>query len=1049
MLLALGLACAPTVRAATGAVVVTEFEIPAAESNAWGWACEGLADLLQQSLSALGATVVDREYLHAIGLEQQLSTGGRVDPLRIGALLGAESVASGRVMPVDAETVRLEAWLVSVEQVEKLASASVAGPWRKELTGMLDELAGKLLAGRLPAAPRADQPAGPALRPEALKFLYEGIDACARQQPALAIGCFVNAYSFDQRLEEARRWEVRAYELAGLREHARVLAAFYAESAHGQALDDAARKPAAADARRVIAVLPPFAESAPGSAGPDPIAAVLRRQIEQELLDDERVRVSGYEGLMRAVAEQDAQLSGLMAPSSVARYGRWMLADGLLRSRVEREAGGVFRIDLRMVAPATGHVLARVEEPFASMPPDTRLRRALAKLVGDWVASRSSAANTPEEPVVSPPLTDAELMQLPAHRTLAGAVDKVYVHPAPMASRPALVHAYLAVGERPLAELEFERYATTGIDPAARDAARKALRFYSEHTVHMDMRHMRAAYAILSHVPDTPQVHLIHELIARQPDAMETGYLVFMLLADAWWTARWPTAVRYGNESVSYVDRLDSWRKDWLHRPLIANFYHMYGHALLEVGRYEEARVQLKKAAAFDCDEATKSVQYPRTRLAIDSLGAVVEADWVNQCARQPSIGGMPGLRAAVRDDLARVEAGGVGTAAPPVAASQPAAPPAAPLSTIEEIERLIRVCEDLPAPSAGSTFSPPGEIHTALHRADDTALRPEFSTVLRQLSEVVLRRGGVARERIGAKNFDSDAWWFATLVAEFYEIAARKNPDLIGRSWEVLSPLTGEPYPAQLGYLILTRTPCRLADARPALEHFKRRSPHLPPHEEAAIWDNLGKTEWQRRSVDDAILSFRKARLLNPEADYSPALVEVAVRNRPEDPVGEVARLRGLWFSPPLPQPRLWEWFNAGRTLQATGQWPCAAACFGAALSALPDFDETYGGRGPARGMDGFRKGELGVAIRFYLAECLAKAGRADEAIRLYRGIAAECGDAGCHQALNMVPHAEVGGGYIGGAQIVVKLGVLAAQRAGELHDDDGPPDLPPITRP
>lgn len=98
LLLALSLACAPDVRAATGAIVVTDFEIPAAGSNAWGWACAGLADLLQQSLSARGATVVDREHLHAIGLEQQLSTGGRVDPLRIGALLGAECVAGGRVV---------------------------------------------------------------------------------------------------------------------------------------------------------------------------------------------------------------------------------------------------------------------------------------------------------------------------------------------------------------------------------------------------------------------------------------------------------------------------------------------------------------------------------------------------------------------------------------------------------------------------------------------------------------------------------------------------------------------------------------------------------------------------------------------------------------------------------------------------------------------------------------------------------------------------------------------------------------------------------------
>ena len=1026
----IGLACANDLRAATGAVVVTDFEIPAAESNAWGWARVGLADLLQQALSTRGAPTVDREYLHAVTFEQRLTAGGG-DPFQAGGLLGAQLIVGGRLTPIDAEKVRIDAWLSTVEQLEKLTSVSAEGPWRTGLMGLLDQLAGGLIAGQLPVS-TTGRPAGLAIRPEALKMLYEGIDACARQQPALAIGYFLNAQGFDPRLEEARQWEVRAYQMAGLHDHARLLSAHYAAAARSNAVTAASSGPATADARRVVAVLPPFSGDTPASGESTPATAELRRRIEQALRDDERVRVSGYEGLMHAVAEQDAQLSGLMSPSTCSRYGGWLMADALLRSRIDGQTGGVVRLDLQIVAPATGRVLARVEERLSTESPRAGIGRAVARLVGDWLAARAGSTNAAEDQV-SPALTDEELLRLPAHRILAGAVDKLYVHPMPLASRPFLVHAYLNAGEPPLAEMEFEKFATA-IDTSAGNAARKALRFYSEHVVPFDLRHQKGARPFLPHIPDSIQLRLIREVIAGHPDDFETGCLVFMLLADAWWTERWPTAVSYGQASVEYFDHLASWRQDWRLRPLIPNYYHMYGHALLQVGRYKEALEQLKKAAAFDCDEAWKTVQFPRHGLSDTSFGAVVESNWVNQCDGFPALGAMPDLKAALRDDLARAEAGRGELPPLPIAEDRPASPAVA-RSTIEEIERLIRMCEELPAPPDGTTFVLPGEIVSALYHADDTALRPQFPSVLRRLSEVTLRRGGVSRDRIGAKMFSEDSWWFATRVAEYYEIAARKNPALIGRSWEVLGPLAHAPYPTDLGYDILSLTPCGLADCASMVEAFKGRMPHMTPREEAVIWVNIGRTEWQKRALDGAISCFRKARLLDPAADHSPPLVEVALSNRPDDPATEVARLRGLWFSPPLPQPQLWEWFNAARDMQATGRWTCAIACYEGALSVVPDFDPSYGGRLKGGGFRGFNRRDLATCIRFYLAECLAKAGRADEAVRLYREVAAERGDADCNQVLSMVPFAGERG-RIGGAQTTVKLGILAAERAAQLHE-------------
>ena len=81
-------------------------------------------------------------------------------------------------------------------------------------------MAGKLRAS---GAATADlPPPGRAFKPEALIMFYRGLNACAQGRPEIAVAWFMNSAALDPDFAPPLLWEIRAYEMAGFEQHARL-----------------------------------------------------------------------------------------------------------------------------------------------------------------------------------------------------------------------------------------------------------------------------------------------------------------------------------------------------------------------------------------------------------------------------------------------------------------------------------------------------------------------------------------------------------------------------------------------------------------------------------------------------------------------------------------------------------------------------------------------------------------------------------------------------------------------------------------------------------
>ena len=375
-------------------VAVLDFEIPPEERQACEWAAGVVADLLQEELGRRGVVTVDRDLIRAVFQEQRLVGSGLAanHALTTSRLLGANFAVTGAFVPLDANRARLDVRILRVDTGETTKIASSTGSWRTDLQSMVQTLAGDLLAaGRLGAATLTEAKAPPDLRPEALMMVYEGVAACSRGLPGTGIAFFIDAQRQDSRLAAARAWEVKAYQLAGLPEDSRLVAAWHGDRLKGTAAQSATGNTGTNAPARVVTLLPLVTTTAARSildrSGTDEHAS--RLLIEKQLLAMHGIRMLEPKGLWTSVAEADLRLSDRFAEEGVLRYGRWLVTDALVLCRLDAAPTGELEVRVDITDPLT----RRCASAANWMHGCCRRRHALVGRRSRWTAGENGARN--------------------------------------------------------------------------------------------------------------------------------------------------------------------------------------------------------------------------------------------------------------------------------------------------------------------------------------------------------------------------------------------------------------------------------------------------------------------------------------------------------------------------------------------------------------------------------------------------------------------------------------------------------------------------------
>jgi tetratricopeptide (TPR) repeat protein len=433
-------------------VLVVDFEVPAGVE--WGWARHGLADLAVEVLAERGLVTVDRDLLSVVKFEQTLGTGQ--SGVQLGRWLGATYLASGSLETNLTGRVRLTGSLTCVETAEQVGACSVEGDCKKELQALLGRWAAglvervKLDAGRPGGG--SDNP----LKPEALMLFHRGVEACAANKPALAVGFFLSARAMDPRLQAAREWEAHAYDLGGL--------AVYATAVRGKTnglplagISKATKLKEDASSRVINVLTPVWLGVTNGLPAGLPSVSALRLTLENTVLSSPGIRVSRPESFSESVAEQDRQLALGFDARSTSRYARWLVSDATLYCTLSPGKSGRVLIEVGLMDALTAR---RLTQHTKELPPK-EIADACPRIVFDVLKAWGSTGRertTPGQTIQAktPALSEEELGSVPDYRQVVMSLD------GHMRGSPSLFHHqlladfYLYVGYAGLAELELE-----------------------------------------------------------------------------------------------------------------------------------------------------------------------------------------------------------------------------------------------------------------------------------------------------------------------------------------------------------------------------------------------------------------------------------------------------------------------------------------------------------------------------------------------------------------------------------------------------------------
>lgn len=1030
--------------AASDSVAVLDFAILSAETNRWRWAQGGVADLLQIELEQLGWVMLDRDLIHAVLAEQRLASVGLTanDQLKVGSLLHARYLVTGKVLPREAERVRLEVTAFAVETVEAVATATGEGELPKELASVLSQVA-RQLAGRLqssgPLAPPSMQ-AAPAPKPEALIMFYRGLNACARGEPELAAPWFMNAASLDTEFTAPLLWEIKAYELAGFERHAAIRREETADVLKGLGLEVPGWGVGGNhSAKPVLAVLDPVLATLPAT-GQEATPLALAATLKQALLATGQVRLFAFENLGEAVAEQDLKLSSLFARQYAPRYGRWLASDALVVCHISCPTPDQATLDLALVNPFTAGTINRVQRAGPANSLLDLVRAAAPELVGNW--RNNPAAQAPVLPsagLASSPGEEGGVELRPAFRGLAAALARARREPTKSDSHRALADAFAATGRPRLAAHEIER-CLERLDIRAPNADKTYL------GTHRWLFWEPSPASGAAGLVDPKLIgNLIQQLLTTYPESLAAGCLHYNLAVTDWSARHWQAAAEHAARARQIIQPLPGHEE--FDRQLLGATFFLEGASLSKLGKLEDARSVVRRGLDYMRDFKVRDSCLPLGPWISDFFGGV---------ERVSGFGGdAPGIRTRLERELVLLE----GKPAHPTgldlqrdaqelvaATATNAAPPSvseAWLRCAEQVAGLLGQTQPGDAgalknilASAGSSLS-----LARMNGAPATALRP----LVHECVATLLAKQGLASFENATSLSVEQLTGIAVEVMSLHESAGFRE-----EAWAALQPLFSDRYPVELTLNLLQQLNW---DPERSARELKRAAARLPAGAakvSGAAWLKLGNIYARDERYREALGCYQKALAQGVSKaecpGLVPALLEVALDRNLAHPREEIEKLRRELGLPPVEASWV-EWFAAGRKYCLSRQFDLdkAIVCYRNCLEFLEHPEQ--GGIYRLEKQPGAKRtalrwgpslGEVDLAWSddydsrwyspaFYLAQCLMSVNQKEEAAQWLRRIALKAGG----DAIVLLDETS----WNGSRYQVVQLGVRAADQLKELH--------------
>ena len=574
---------------APAAVAVLDFSVPAAEGNRWTWTESGMADLLQIELQQQGLLLLDRDAIHAVLNEQRLAVSGQTakDYLTVAKLLNAQFLITGRVVPLDGGRFRVEAGAFSVEAVETEATATSEGDFPKELSRVLKDAA-KQIATKLPTRNGFTGETEQTIRapkPESLIMFYHGLNACASANPESGAAYFMNAAALDPDFTVPLLWEIKAYEMAGLPQHAAIRRNELADILKPLGMAGATNI-SEISTRPVLAVLNPVVNAA-GFDG-----ASIAGDLKRTLLAENQVRVFAFEGIGAAVAEQDLRLSSFFASQDASRYGRWLTVDALLLCQVNPSERGAAQIELSLVNPMNASVMARNQRTMSLAELPAQIPGALKELVGDWLKhpkENSALPVTAESPAVKAKDQNSDLR--PVYQGLLNALTQLRREPNKSDSHRALADAFASVGRPRLAAYEIEQCLKL-LDIHAPGA--DGIYLGTHRWLFWEPSPASGAAGLV----DRKLIdQMIEQLLTTYPKTLAAGCMRYNLAVTAWRGKNWPEAISQAQQAreilqsliANYDRKATGVNRGDEELEMAAATYFLEGSSLRETGGREEA----------------------------------------------------------------------------------------------------------------------------------------------------------------------------------------------------------------------------------------------------------------------------------------------------------------------------------------------------------------------------------------------------------------------------------------------------------------------------
>ena len=1061
----LALACSSSVIQAASTVAVLDFSVPAAESNRCAWAEGGMADLLQIELQQQGLLLIDRDGIQAVLVEQRLATSGRMaeNYLALAKLLNAQFLITGKVVPLAGDRFRVEASVFSVETVETAVTAAGEGDFPKDLSQLVQQVA-KQISKKLPARSGFSGEAQPSVRapkPEALIMFYRGLNACAAGQPEWGAAYFINAASLDPDFTVPLLWEIKSYEMAGLPEFANLRGQELSPLLGTNTITVRSNNSTNETSRPVLALLDPMISVQAGAFDADALAG----NIKQALLADNRVRVFAYEGIGASVAEQDLRLSSLFTSQNAPRYGRWLTTDALVVCQVKPAEAGKVEITLSLINPVNAAVMARLGRTTRISALGGEIQGSISQLVSDWLKqSKSTTVSSADLPATVLVKGDLKSDLRPIYGDLAASLTLVRREPAKSDSHRTLANAFGAADRPRLAAYEIEQ----------------CLKLLDIHSPHADTTYLGThrwlfwepspASGAAGLVNPSAFTNLIGQLLAVYPQSLSAGCMRYNLAVTGWRAKDWPEAITQARQSRQILQSLlagyDRKTKTGANRgdsecEMIAATFFLEGASLRESGKRDEARRVFHQGLDF--------MQAFKIRDFCLPLGPYI-GDFFGPQRVYGYGGDPPGIQTRLEQELVALE-------------GKPFRPPGLNLpedatdlvsatnAASRTAEEWLQCAEQIAGMMGGAATNSAedysrllGSVGTCLNKARDKGAKASELKTSADRSVAIFK---IKRKVSALENTPTTA--LPALIEAAKQIQSLyAGAGLKADARPQLEPFFNPPYPVELSLELLQQL-----DWEPEVftREFSRASGRVRANSTNAVaWLKLGQTCFQKQRYKETLDCYQQAVAQGTPVMACPnlafALLEVALENNLEHPADEIEKLRLQSGLPPI-QASWVEWFGTGRKYQTARQTDLekAAACYRGAM----DFLE----RPEQRGVYHLEKepccdrwnlrwgptiGEVDLlwtshydqrwySAVFYLAQCLIKLDRKEEAAPWLRQIAIKVGgDSG-------IPLLERDT-WNGSGWSSANLGVRSAELLQDLHIVkkrvaiglmDGPYKLPP----